>query len=94
MQMTRDVVRIQHKTFFLGKLPQWKFLSGKGIPFVLQCIALAVPKFFVEQTLGFISYVIILWHLRVLPREIYNLYSRNIRDGMEEDGGELILLVK
>lgn len=92
--MTRDVVRIQHKTFFLGKLPQWKFLSGKGIPFVLQCISLAVQKFFVEQTLGFISYVIILWHLRVLPREIYNLYSRNIRDGMEEDGGELILLVK
>lgn len=92
--MTRDVVRIQHKTFFLGKLPQWKFLSGKAIPFVLQCIALDMQTFFVEQTLGFISYVIILWHLHVLPREIYNLYSHNIRDGVGEDGGELILLVK
>lgn len=92
--MTRDVVRIQHKTFFLGKLPQWKFLSGKGIPFVLQCTALDVQEFFAEQTLEFISYIITLWYLRVLPREIYNLYSCNIRDGVGEDGGELILLVK
>lgn len=35
MQMTRDVVRIQHRTFLLGKLPPWKFCLGK--PFRLQC---------------------------------------------------------
>lgn len=35
--------------------------------------ALDTQKFFVEQTLGFMSYVIILCHFCALPREIYNL---------------------
>lgn len=69
MQMTRDVVRVQHKTFLVGKLPQWKFLSGKAIPFALQCMDLDVQKSFVGRTPGFISYVITLRPLHVLPRE-------------------------
>lgn len=67
MQMTRDVVRIQHRTFILGKLPRWKFLSGKAIPFAQQCVALDTQTLFVEWTLGFITYVIILWHFHAIP---------------------------
>lgn len=68
MQMTREVVRIQCRTFTLGKLPWWKFCLGKPFPlhssvWLLTCRSSGI-------------YVIIPWHLHALPRDgIYAIYT-------------------